>query len=600
MTKANNISNTPREWTWTNKDIQFSNNKLYTTELRNSKVMRNRRIRPSAVVSADHIVVTSTDLRQWVVTDEGRQQGRVPELDLGTLYRLGTYWDKGRGAARLARYKLAEKNAPVVDGKSQIDKKLLKQLKIPFYIARGRNPIKEWCQAVGWDNIKLVKGFNLKLQGALLQAVVRVDGFKDLLTSNPLLAVSVINSIDWHTKNSGRTGRNIVGKGYDAKTVVFKGDRLAWIRRLVKMKQHLIVKKLHSETCQYMDMSAIKKATKLTRKISSCDLCLDHKVDNHVRHILEITKSPESVKLINHLPKLSLTILDLIYRSSNGHATTYYTKINFSMIEHAYLVKLSTDSRRAVRYHTKVGQAFEFLNDASRITWRLEQKGFPVPQPKLTNLIEVKAWHDEVMKMWDHLQHANYALPAAPVPSIEGITHLDTAHKLRDEGREMHHCVGSYDSLVKEGHSAIYHVERDGETATLELRKSKQTTYHVQGVRFENVVQDTNSWVLSQLHGVCNKSVSSDLELMVNMWLKKSQRQEPKSIKKIDGRSIHQPYVATDEDITLDEQREANILRNREEAEQWARDAFAPERAANNHDDDAELQAYNDAIPVLW
>jgi len=61
------------------------------------------------------------------------------------------------------------------------------------------------------------------------------------------------------------------------------------------------------------------------------------------------------------------------------------------------------------------------------------------------------------------------ALPDKPLPEIEGITFLDTVYSVKREGKDMHHCVGTYSNKAVKGESYLFHVEHKGDKATIEL-----------------------------------------------------------------------------------------------------------------------------------
>lgn len=64
---------------------------------------------------------------------------------------------------------------------------------------------------------------------------------------------------------------------------------------------------------------------------------------------------------------------------------------------------------------------------------------------------------------------APLARPPAPLPEGEGITFLDTVGALLHEGGLMRHCVATYAASALKGDCYLFHVERDGETATVEV-----------------------------------------------------------------------------------------------------------------------------------
>lgn len=61
------------------------------------------------------------------------------------------------------------------------------------------------------------------------------------------------------------------------------------------------------------------------------------------------------------------------------------------------------------------------------------------------------------------------ARPPRPLPELEGIRFLSTVGDLADESVLMNHCVASYADDAVRGSSFLFHVELDGEHATVEV-----------------------------------------------------------------------------------------------------------------------------------
>jgi hypothetical protein len=62
--------------------------------------------------------------------------------------------------------------------------------------------------------------------------------------------------------------------------------------------------------------------------------------------------------------------------------------------------------------------------------------------------------------------------PPIPLPEIEGISFLDTVASVVDEGKQMNHCIASYARQAVCGSSYLFHVERNGESASIEVDRS--------------------------------------------------------------------------------------------------------------------------------
>jgi hypothetical protein len=63
------------------------------------------------------------------------------------------------------------------------------------------------------------------------------------------------------------------------------------------------------------------------------------------------------------------------------------------------------------------------------------------------------------------------ARPPIALPSDDGIRFLDTIDRVVEEGRRMRHCIASYAPDAVAGRSYLFHVERDGEHASIEVTR---------------------------------------------------------------------------------------------------------------------------------
>jgi hypothetical protein len=67
------------------------------------------------------------------------------------------------------------------------------------------------------------------------------------------------------------------------------------------------------------------------------------------------------------------------------------------------------------------------------------------------------------------LQTAKTALPSIPLPVDEHIRFLDTYVSVLDEGMLMEHCIAQYAERAVDGHSYLFHVDYNGEMASVEV-----------------------------------------------------------------------------------------------------------------------------------
>lgn len=113
-------------------------------------------------------------------------------------------------------------------------------------------------------------------------------------------------------------------------------------------------------------------------------------------------------------------------------------------------------------------------------------------------------WHEAVAS---NMTGPSYEFPepwAQPgtIGNYEIVPITDNADLYR-EGNAMHHCVGTYGELVREGRCYIYSLRKDGaRVATIEL------------FQFDGRVD------LGQIRGPCNRSVPREIALAVQKWLK--------------------------------------------------------------------------------
>jgi len=82
------------------------------------------------------------------------------------------------------------------------------------------------------------------------------------------------------------------------------------------------------------------------------------------------------------------------------------------------------------------------------------------------------------------------------LPDVAGITFIDTAGRLRQEGKDMHHCVGGYVGRALKGHF-FFHIEHEGHKATAQVAPDG-SIYQCHGPC--NRKNDAVTWGRKQLH----------------------------------------------------------------------------------------------------
>lgn len=102
------------------------------------------------------------------------------------------------------------------------------------------------------------------------------------------------------------------------------------------------------------------------------------------------------------------------------------------------------------------------------------------PEPHLGTIVGLadKAirWHrnqdaEEARRIADRLGHETpTALPPIAPPALPGVTFLDTVGDVCREGAEMGHCIASYAPSAVDGNSYLFHIDHNGELASVEVK----------------------------------------------------------------------------------------------------------------------------------
>ncbi len=119
--------------------------------------------------------------------------------------------------------------------------------------------------------------------------------------------------------------------------------------------------------------------------------------------------------------------------------------------------------------------------------------------------------HDEKFFLQNGLQWEEIIdyglLPVERVVHPYAFRALQSGKALYEDGKEMHHCVGSYSQDVISGRSRIYsmvHVETLKRVATLELYNNQVNSHGLVTEQWP-----LHPWVLRQIKGPCNAAVSN-------------------------------------------------------------------------------------------
>lgn len=233
-------------------------------------------------------------------------------------------------------------------------------------------------------------------------------------------------------------------------------------------------------------LSVLKKFTHKT-----CDFT--DNVHNFVNQIKIINQCNNS---LNHFRKINSIIINTYAMVKRENVSKQDVKRFFP-----YLNWLSTKGHcKNKKGHSYNSSLQMYLSDIIRIEKLLRRANFRFKQPKIThkNIVE---HHDYLAIEQQKIREANIVFPEPPIPGTDYILPVTESHKLFEEGTVMHHCVNSYKTEILLKRSYIYHIEKEEEKATLEIRK-----------------RDDNYWTLAQVRGICNKNVSKDIMNMVVSW----------------------------------------------------------------------------------
>ena len=111
--------------------------------------------------------------------------------------------------------------------------------------------------------------------------------------------------------------------------------------------------------------------------------------------------------------------------------------------------------------------------------------------------------HDQLMDRFNQQaahNFVNHHYDEAPIEPIDGIEYIADRQQLVDEGKVMRHCIGSYHHRIMDGDYCAYRIMTP-QRATLGL-----TRRHGQ-------------WVLEQIRGERNATVSEAVQALVDVWL---------------------------------------------------------------------------------
>jgi hypothetical protein len=82
------------------------------------------------------------------------------------------------------------------------------------------------------------------------------------------------------------------------------------------------------------------------------------------------------------------------------------------------------------------------------------------------------------------------AMPPVPLPQLPGIKFLSTVEEIVAEGHEMSHCIADYAKGAVQGRSYLFHVERNGKHASVQVVRGRVA----QSYGPMNKINDASIW----------------------------------------------------------------------------------------------------------
>lgn len=221
-------------------------------------------------------------------------------------------------------------------------------------------------------------------------------------------------------------------------------------------------------------------------------------------------------KITSHLPYLPAPTIRALDTYRSGHWGEH-TKSDKEILEKLPMSFWLSHMREA-RFVTKggnerrsIGDIPIMLDDVDRLSASIRERNAIPVRMRVAHIRDLKEWHDVLTDQLNALKDVEFNMPFQHKPPVEGteeIIPLTSPKLLKQEGREMHHCVASYDNQVKQGNSYIYSVRVGGDKATLEL------------------VKRGNVWKLAQCRSVCNKHPVKEIWDVVNKWMEENEVEE--------------------------------------------------------------------------
>lgn len=154
--------------------------------------------------------------------------------------------------------------------------------------------------------------------------------------------------------------------------------------------------------------------------------------------------------------------------------------------------------------------------------WKYNIDNFEEEHDRFTKMIQEKRYSPESLKVLEEIDVKYFKVGPYEIEL------LDSRYKIHEEGKEMHHCVGSYAERVAKGTDLIYSIRKDGKrVSTLGLRKSQKTFRRVSPVVMSSVMIENRElamnleimqipmWEFVQHHGFANRRLENRMQVFM-------------------------------------------------------------------------------------
>ena len=195
----------------------------------------------------------------------------------------------------------------------------------------------------------------------------------------------------------------------------------------------------------------------------------------------------------------------LSFYSAHNEASLYILTSDLANIFHSSFIEQIARGKLDMNKHL----LFHYVKEVKRMQELLSNQDLPQRKTLYKNSTDVVMLHNELMEKINSLQakDSNHTFPLSPIPDIKTQTlHIETiknSEMLYAEGKEMYHCIYSYNEKLKRGE---YFAARM-------LRPERLTIYFRTELKQNRILE---------IRGKANSLPSDELLQIINCWLEGS------------------------------------------------------------------------------